>query len=109
MDLYRHMTIAPAAGSIRGSRNSRASRPSDWVYGPNHPDATGPITGAACAERHDPGRGMSREFVSAGIAIDEWVPAKTPERRVACGWIACRSEGEPRVFLAMWSTDRRRR
>ena len=79
----------------------------DWVYGLNHPDARGPSYWRdSCSAT---ARSRPREaprLVSAGIAVDEWVPPRLPdnERWLAEGLRAGRRD-DPQVFIAVWTTD----
>lgn len=109
MDLYAHMTV-DASGWIDPRLADLAGRTTlDWVYGPNHPSATGPDywrDACSVAQRTRPGRGDRPGFVTAGIAIDEWVPPALP-RNVAwlCAGLREGRKANPDVFIAVWSTD----
>jgi hypothetical protein len=109
IDLFPGMTV-----DASGWFDPRLTEPHgvtalDWVYGLNHPWATGPeYWRHACS---DSGRGRPRKngqpaFISAGMAIDEWVPPALPdnEKWMAQGLRAGRREN-PDVFIAIWITD----
>lgn len=109
MDLYTHMTI-DASGWLDPRLTEAVGRTTlDWAYGMNHPDAKGPGDWEKlCSEqgRAFPRRKSPAQFISAGVALDEWVPAKKPQNEA---WI---SEGlragkrqNPDAFIAVWSTD----
>lgn len=107
--LYAHMNVE-ASGWLDPRLAALAGVAAlDWVYGPNHPDAGGPdYWRDACTEagRTHPRKNAAPGFVSAGIAIDEWVPPKQPDnvRWMSEGLRAGR-RANPEVFIAAWSTD----
>lgn len=104
IDLYRNMTIDASGWLDPRLSEAMGKTALNWVYGPQHPWATGPdYWQEACSPKE---RGKRGSFVSAGIAIDEWVPPKIPEgpKWLAEGLRAGR-EANPDVFVAVWSTD----
>ena len=97
MSLYAGMTmdasgwLDPKLAALAGKTALR------WMYGTNHPDATGPEYWRK--EIADPAH-------RPGVALDEWVPSKNPDME---GWVA---EGlrqgrkaAPDQFIAVWVTD----
>lgn len=117
VDLYANMTL-DASGWLDPRLAELAGKTAlGWAWGLNHPDAGGAeYWSHACSvegrsyprnSRHQPEQPSRQpEFVSAGIALDEWVPAKRPEneRWLAEGLRAGRKAG-PDVFIAAWTTD----
>ena len=107
IDLYAHMTV-----DASGWLDPRLTEPLgvtalDWVYGLNHPDATGPgYWREVCSSKSRSRPKEDPRFVSAGIAVDEWVPPAQPknEQWLAEGLRAGR-RANPDVFVAVWSTD----
>ena len=107
IDLYRNMTI-DASGWIDPRLTELAGKTTlDWVYGLNHPYAKGPDYWREVCSTAERGRPKAApQFISAGIAVDEWVPPAQPsnERWLAEGLRAGR-KANPDVFIAVWSTD----
>ncbi len=107
--LYAHMTV-DASGWLDPQLAERAGVTAlDWAYGLNHPDAKGPdYWSRACsrAGRAHPRKTAAPQCISAGLALDEWVPPAQPdnERWLAEGLRAGRKEN-PEVFIAIWSTE----
>ncbi|MFA6545862.1 MAG: hypothetical protein WCS99_15700 [Limisphaerales bacterium] len=107
--LYAHMTV-DASGWLDPHLAELAGVTAlDWAYGLNHPDAGGPdYWRNACADagRAHPRKVEPPKFISAGIALDEWVPPAQPdnEKWLAEGLRAGRKEN-PDVFIAIWSTE----
>ncbi len=109
MSLYAHMTV-DGSGWLDPELTELAGKTAlDWAYGLNHPDAKGPEYWQRASSRD--GRAHPRKttpprFISAGIALDEWVPPAQPdnERWLAEGLRAGRKEN-PDVFIAIWSTE----
>lgn len=107
--LYAHMNV-DASGWLDPQLTESASLTAlDWAYGLNHPTAKGPdYWQHACsrAGRAHPRKTAAPKFISAGLAIDEWVPPAQPdnERWLAEGLRAGRKEN-PEVFIAIWSTE----
>lgn len=107
VDLYANMTI-DASGWLDPRLAELAGKTSlDWVYGLNHPYASWPeYWRDACSVESRSRQSGGSQFVSAGIAIDEWVPPQLPDN---VRWL---SEGlregrraNPDVFIAVWVTD----
>ena len=108
LDLFPHMTIDagwldPRLAEAHGKTTLQ------WVYGLNHPYATGPdYWRDACSvqSRSYPQKSDNPTFVAAGISIDEWVPPRLPdnERWLAEGLRAGKRDN-PDLFVAVWSTD----
>lgn len=109
MSLYANMTV-DASGWLDPELTELAGKTAlDWAYGLNHPDAKGPDYWQHACSRHGrahPRKTPTPQFISAGIALDEWVPPTVPdnERWLAEGLRAGRKEN-PDVFIAIWSTD----
>lgn len=109
LDLYAKMTI-DAGGWLDPRLAHFAGKTAlGWVYGLNHPDATGPAYWSdACSEaaRSSPRGQPNGKFISAGIAIDEWVPPHNPknERWLVDG-LREGKRSNPELFIAVWTTD----
>jgi hypothetical protein len=109
MSLYRHMTI-DASGWLDPLLCEQTGRTGlRWVYGTNHPDVDGPEywqRECSTAVRSVPDD--NPRFVSAGVAIDEWVAPKRPEAEafLADGLRAAR-QADPAIFICVWYTDLR--
>jgi hypothetical protein len=107
IDLYANMTV-DASGWLDPRLAKLADKTAlDWVYGLNHPFAEGPEywrDACSVASRSRPKDGP--RFVSAGIAIDEWVPPALPnnERWLVEG-LRAGKRANPEVFIAVWCTD----
>lgn len=107
--LYAHMTV-DASGWLDPELTERVGVTAlDWAYGLNHPTAKGPdYWQHACsrAGRAHPRKAAAPKFISAGLALDEWVPPAQPdnERWLAEGLRAGRKEN-PNVFIAIWGTE----
>ena len=109
MDLYAHMTI-DASGWLDPRLTEAVGKTTlDWAYGMNHPDAQGAEDWARpCSEqgRTFPRKKSPAQFVSAGLALDEWVPAKKPQNEAwICEGLRTGRRQNPDVFIAVWSTD----
>ncbi len=107
--LYAHMTVDASGWLDPQLAESAGVTALDWAYGLNHPDAKGPdYWQHACSRngRAHPRKTTTPKFISAGLAIDEWVPPAQPdnEKWLAEGLRAGRKE-TPDVFVAIWSTE----
>jgi hypothetical protein len=104
MDLYEHMTV-DASGWIDPRLSEATGRTTlDWVYGLQHPWAeSSDYWRNACSIAE---RAKGPQFISAGIAVDEWVP---PEIERSPEWLAeglrAGRRANPDVFIAVWITD----
>ncbi len=104
IDLYEHMTV-DASGWIDPRLSEATGKTTlDWVYDLQHPWAeSAEYWQKACsiAERR-----KRKQFISAGIAVDEWVPPKLERNPqwLADGLRAGRRTN-PDVFIAVWITD----
>ena len=109
LDLYANMTM-DAGGWLDPRLAELAGKTAlAWVYGLNHPDAKGPDywrDACSAADRSWPRKNPNPQFISAGIALDEWVPpaAAENERWLAAG-LREGKRANPDVFIAVWSTD----
>ena len=107
IDLYSHMTI-DASGWLDPRLAELAGKTTlDWVYGLNHPYAEGPDYWRDVCSAEQRSRGeLGSRFVSAGIAIDEWVPPALPNNE---RWLVEGLRGgkriNPDIFIAVWMTD----
>ena len=109
IDLYAHMTI-DASGWLDPRLSEAVGRTTlDWAYGMNHPEAHGPEDWERpCSEqgRSFPRKKTPAQFISAGLALDEWVPAKKPQNEAwICEGLRAGRRQNPEVFIAVWSTD----
>jgi len=107
--LYAHMTVDASGWLDPQLAESAGVTALDWAYGLNHPTAKGPdYWQHACSRegRAHPRKAAAPKFISAGLALDEWVPPAQPdnERWLAEGLRAGRKEN-PEVFIAIWSTE----
>lgn len=104
IDLYEHMTI-DASGWLDPRLAEAAGKTTlDWVYGLQHPWAkSSDYWRNACSKVE---RTKGKRFVSAGIAVDEWVPPKLKDnpRWLAEGLRAGR-KANPDIFISVWITD----
>lgn len=104
IDLYKHMTI-DASGWIDPRLAEAAGKTTlDWVYGLQHPWAkSSDYWRNACSKAE---RTKGKQFVSAGIAVDEWVP---PRLKNNPNWLAeglrAGRQVDPEVFISVWITD----
>ena len=104
IDLYEHMTI-DASGWIDPRLAQATTKTTlDWVYGLQHPWAkSSDYWRNACSKAE---RTKGKRFVSAGIAVDEWVPPKLKNNPQ---WLAegLRSgrKANPDIFISVWITD----
>jgi len=104
IDLYKHMTVDASGWLDPRLAESMGKTGLDWVYGLQHPWAKGSrYWRDACSAES---RRRGGRFVSAGIAIDEWVP---PKVKNSPQWLAeglrAGRKANPRVFIAVWITD----
>lgn len=109
IDLYSHMTVDASGWLDPRLAHALGRTTLGWVYGPNHPWGKGPDywrDSCSVESRSFPRMSNRPSFISAGIAIDEWVPEKVPgnEKWLAEGLRAGRKDN-PDIFIAMWSTD----
>ncbi|MFM8468786.1 MAG: hypothetical protein ACKODH_02265, partial [Limisphaerales bacterium] len=107
--LYAHMTVDASGWLDPQLAASVGVTALDWAYGPNHPNAKGPdYWQHACsrAGRAYPRKTTAPKFISAGLALDEWVPPAQPdnEQWLAEGLRAGRKENHE-VFIAIWSSE----
>lgn len=104
IDLYKHMTI-DASGWLDPRLSEATGKTTlDWVYGLQHPWAKSSDYWQNVCSKSE--RTKGKEFVSAGIAVDEWVPPKLKDnpQRLAEGLRAGR-KANPDIFISIWITD----
>ncbi len=79
----------------------------DWRYGLSHPDAKGPdYWHDACGAKARSFPKSKSTIITAGMAIDEWVPPTTPETlKWLCKGLRAGRRENPDVFIAVWLTD----
>ena len=104
MDLYEHMTIDASGWIDPRLAEATGKTTLDWVYGLQHPWAeSAEYWKDACSPE---ARTKGKQFISAGIAVDEWVP---PELERNPEWLAeglrAGRRANPDVFIAVWITD----
>lgn len=109
MSLYEHMTmdasgwLDPRLCEAVGKTGLR------WVYGTNHPDAKSEQYWIdECAKKTLAIPTDHPQLISAGVAIDEWVPPKDPaiEAFIADGLREAKRL-QPELFIVVWFTDLR--
>ncbi|MEZ6088695.1 MAG: hypothetical protein R3C05_11850 [Pirellulaceae bacterium] len=104
IDLYEQMTI-DASGWLDPRLAEAAGKTTlDWVYGLQHPWAkSSDYWRNACSTTE---RTKGKHFVSAGIAVDEWVP---PILKDNPSWLAdglrAGRKANPEIFISVWVTD----
>lgn len=109
MSLYRHMTIDasgwldPSLCELTGKTGLR------WVYGTNHPNANGPeYWKRECSVSVRSVPPDNPTFLSAGVAIDEWVTLMDPEvETYLAEGLRAAKKADPNIFICVWYTDLR--
>jgi len=104
IDLYKHMTIDASGWLDPRLAEAMEKTTLDWVYGLQHPWAnSSDYWRNACSQAE---RTKGKRFVSAGIAVDEWVPPKLKSNPqwLADGLRAGR-KANPDIFISVWITD----
>lgn len=107
--LYSNMTLDASGWLDPRLAEAMGKTALGWVYGLNNPWAKGPeYWRRACGvdARARPIPGTPQRFVSAGVALDEWVPPKKPQNPawLRDGLRAGRA-ANPEIFIAVWTTD----
>lgn len=104
IDLYEHMTIDASGWLDPRLAEAMDKTTLDWVYGLQHPWAKSSDYWRNACSRAE--RTKGERFVSAGIAVDEWVP---PELKENPKWLAdglrAGRQANPDIFIAVWVTD----
>ena len=104
IDLYKYMTIDASGWLDPRLAEATDKTTLDWVYGLQNPWAkSSDYWRNACSIGE---RTKGKQFISAGIAVDEWVPPKLERNPqwLAEGLRAGRREN-PEIFVAVWITD----
>ena len=104
IDLYEHMTIDASGWLDPRLAEATDKTTLDWVYGLQHPWAkSSDYWQNACSKAE---RTKGKRFISAGIAVDEWVP---PKRKENPQWLAeglrAGRKRNPEIFVSVWITD----
>lgn len=107
IDLYANMTVEASGWVDPRLLHFTGKTGLNWAFGLNHPDAKGPeYWRDICAPKRRSFPVASPSFLTAGVALDEWVPSTKPENEA---WLIeglrAGRRSNPDVFIAVWSTD----